>query len=203
MVKNGTFMSAIDIVPLKGPLPKQHLKDLAQLRISIFRDYPFLYDGSLAYEEKYLEPYMKSENFLLVLVFDGKKIVGASTALPLAEEHQEFQAPFIEKQLNPKEYCYFGESMLEPEYRGQGISKKFFLERENHAKSLGLPSTCFCSISRPLDHPKRPKNFYTLNEFWKKQGYKENFSLIANCSYKELGDVEETIKPLHFWIKKL
>lgn len=196
-------MNEVEIVSLKGPLPKQHLKDLARLRISIFREYPFLYDGSLSYEEKYLEPYMKSNNFLLVLVLDGKKIVGASTALPLAEEHSEFQAPFLEKKLDPKDYCYFGESMLEPEYRGQGISKQFFQKRESHAKDLGLHSTCFCTISRPKEHPKRPKDFYTLNEFWSKIGYKEEPGLVANCTYKELGDLDETVKPLHFWIKKL
>lgn len=205
MVKNGTCMKTetLNITTLKGPLPKEHLKDLARLRISIFRDYPFLYDGSLSYEEKYLEPYMKSDNFLLILVFDGKKIVGASTALPLAEEHKEFQVPFLEKNLNPGEFCYFGESMLEPEYRGKGISKHFFQERESHAKSLGLPSTCFCTINRPIDHPKRPKSFYTLNEFWKKLGYTEAENLVANCPWKELGDVEETNKPLQFWTKEL
>ncbi|KAF3363119.1 Uncharacterized protein PHSC3_000304 [Chlamydiales bacterium STE3] len=193
----------VEIVSIKGPLPKKYLKDLARLRIALFRDYPFLYDGSLAFEEKYLEPYMKSENFLLVLVFDEKKIVGASTALPLLEEHRAFQHPFIRANLNPSEFCYFGESLLDPEYRSQGIGKRFFEEREAHAHALGLPYTCFSMIDRPDNHPKRPSTAYSLKDFWRRMGYEQQHNLVANLSWKETGHLDETVKQLHFWTKKL
>jgi hypothetical protein len=31
-----------------------HLPDIARLRIEVFREYPYLYDGDRAYEERYL-----------------------------------------------------------------------------------------------------------------------------------------------------
>lgn len=194
---------AVEIVSIKGPLPQKYLKDLARLRITLFRDFPFLYDGSLAREERYLEPYMNAENFLLVLVFDDKKIVGASTALPLVDEHPLFQKPFLQANLNPADFCYFGESLLDPEYRGQGIGKRFFEEREAHARALGLPNTCFCMINRPESHPRRPINAYSLKDFWRKLGYQEHSNLYARLSWKETGELEESVKKLHFWTKTL
>ena len=39
-------LTGADILPI--------LPDLARLRIVVFRDWPYLYDGTLDYEEKYL-----------------------------------------------------------------------------------------------------------------------------------------------------
>ncbi|MEZ4608155.1 MAG: hypothetical protein R2865_15535 [Deinococcales bacterium] len=58
------------------------IPQVAALRISIFRDFPYLYDGNEAYERSYLGRYVSAQDGLLLLVFDGDKIVGASTGLP-------------------------------------------------------------------------------------------------------------------------
>ena len=36
---------------------ESYLEDLAQLRIKVFRAFPYLYDGSIDYEMSYLETY--------------------------------------------------------------------------------------------------------------------------------------------------
>ncbi|WP_394701470.1 hypothetical protein [uncultured Roseibium sp.] len=58
----------IEIRTLKGGSLKAALPALAGLRISVFRQWPYLYDGSLDYEEKYLARYADT---------DGAVIVGA------------------------------------------------------------------------------------------------------------------------------
>ena len=36
----------------------EHISDLASLRIEVFRDFPYLYDGDFEYEKKYLQTYI-------------------------------------------------------------------------------------------------------------------------------------------------
>ena len=36
------------------------LEDVARLRIAVFRTWPYLYDGDLAYEQEYLQTYRDS-----------------------------------------------------------------------------------------------------------------------------------------------
>ena len=42
---------------ITGAAVAQYLAALAVLRIEVFREWPDLYDGDVAYEERYLAPY--------------------------------------------------------------------------------------------------------------------------------------------------
>jgi len=50
-------MPNTDIHCLKGKEILPYLSELARLRIEIFKEYPYLYEGDLAYEEQYLHTY--------------------------------------------------------------------------------------------------------------------------------------------------
>ncbi|HVI35743.1 MAG TPA: hypothetical protein VM684_05905, partial [Gaiellales bacterium] len=67
---------------LTGDRLREHLPELARLRITVFRAYPYLYEGSLDYEERYLWTYAAADNSVIVGAFDGERLVGASTGLP-------------------------------------------------------------------------------------------------------------------------
>lgn len=71
------------------------VEQLAALRLCVFREFPYLYEGNEAYERRYLQTYINAPRSLCLLVKDGDAIVGASTALPLADESSEFQQPFV------------------------------------------------------------------------------------------------------------
>ena len=45
---------------------RRHLDAVAALRIDVFRDWPYLYDGSLDYERRYLRPYVDSPGAVVV-----------------------------------------------------------------------------------------------------------------------------------------
>ena len=64
-----------------------------RLRISVFRDWPYLYDGSLEYERAYLQTYRDSPGALLVGAFDGERLVGASTSTPMEDHAEAFAGP--------------------------------------------------------------------------------------------------------------
>ena len=144
--------------PLTGPEFDAAIPALANLRIRIFRAFPYLYDGDLAYEEKYLARFKAADRAFLAAAFDGDRIVGAATAAPMAGETDEFRAPFEKAGYDVSKVFYFAESLLLPEYRGHGVGHKFFDAREAHARSFGeYEFATFCSVVRPADHRRGRK----------------------------------------------
>lgn len=196
-------MSTLRLETFTGSAAKPYIPELAKLRMTIFRDFPYLYEGDLGYEEKYLSTYLTSPDYFLAIVFDGEKVVGATTAIPLAQETAEFRKPFLEKGYRLEDIFYFGESLLYPEYRGQGLGVKFFEVREARAKKYDAKLTTFCAVERLPDHPLKPPDYQPLYAFWRKRGYERRSELHTSYAWKDLGETEETHKPMVFWLKQL
>jgi len=181
-----------------------HLPEIARLRIDVFRDFPYLYDGDPAYEQEYLETYIRSPRSLAVLVLDGPNVVGVSTGIPLYDETEEFQRPFIEQGIDPANVFYCGESLLLPEFRGRGIYKIFFREREEHARRLQQFHTiCFCAVKRPYNHPLKPNGYQPLDSVWKSFGYRKEPELTTLYNWKDVHQEQEDEKTMVFWMKNL
>lgn len=182
----------------------RYIPDLARLRLQVFREWPYLYDGDEAYEQRYLETYLRSARSTVVLALDGDRAVGASTALPLSDEADYVTAPFAARGLDLTRIFYFGESVLDPAYRGQGIGVRFFEEREAHARGFGsFHTACFCAVQRPESHPARPADYVPLDAFWMKRGFAKDPDFTTGFSWRDLGEAEETEKPMAFWFKRL
>jgi len=88
----------MEIKIIHGKAIADYLPAVAALRIEVFRAFPYLYQGNLDYEQRYLQTYVNSPESLCVLVFDGRSIVGASTGVPLTDETAEVQGPFTARQ---------------------------------------------------------------------------------------------------------
>lgn len=178
--------------------------DLAQLRITVFRDFPYLYEGSVDYEKEYLKTYSNSESAFLFAVYDGSKMVGATTCIPLIDETAEVRQPFEVAGFNLNEIFYFGESILLKEYRGLGLGHRFFDEREKHAAGYGNYKTCcFCSVERGEDHPAKPADYRPNDAFWLKRGYKKEPKLQTHMAWPDIGESRSTPKKMVFWTKNL
>ena len=135
---------AAAIETLSGGAIRAVVPELARLRVEVFRDWPYLYDGDLAYERRYLAKYAGMEDATIVVARVDGRVVGASTALPLATAEKEMQRPFLDAGLDPRDWYYFGESVLEAAHRGRGIGVAFFRAREARAAALGFRRTTFC-----------------------------------------------------------
>ena len=181
--------------------------ELARLRIAVFRDFPYLYEGSIGYERAYLETYARSEKSLLFAVWDNNRMVGATTALPLLDETDEVQQPFRDAEYDLNRVFYFGESILYcPDYRGHGLGHRFFDEREAHARKLfgTYAFTCFCAVQRPANHPQRPAiDYRPLDDFWQKRGYRQEPTLQSTFRWPDIGETESTPKRMVYWMKKI
>jgi GNAT superfamily N-acetyltransferase len=194
----------ITIERLTGEAMTAALPALARLRIAVFRDWPYLYDGTLDYEENYLREFSASDGAVIVAARDGADIVGVATGAPMKHHAAEFAKPFRDAGFNIEHIFYFGESVLLASHRGRGIGHKFFDEREDHARSLRtFTHTAFCGVVRPDDHPLKPASYFKLDPFWTKRGYRKLDGIIAHFAWKDVGEDERTEKPMQFWIRPL
>lgn len=194
--------SPIRLVDLPGPDLDPWIDALGRLRITVFREFPYLYDGSLAYERDYLSIYRSCPRSQLTLALGPDDVlIGATTCMPLAEESPEFRQPFEHAGIDPAGFLFLGESIVLRDHRGGGLGGEFFARRERHARSLGLTSTTFCAVDRPADHPLRPADHRPLDAFWTRMGYTKRPELRASFSWKEIGEPTETMKSLTFWTK--
>jgi GNAT superfamily N-acetyltransferase len=191
------------VEPLTGAALEAALDDVARLRITVFRDWPYLYDGDLAYERQYLQSYRNSPRAIVVAAFDGDRLVGAATGAPLTDHAESFGAAFADSGLDLSKIFYCAESVLLPTYRGRGVGNRFFDTRETHARNHGFIKSAFCGVMRPDDHSLRPVDYAPLDPFWRKRGYQPLPGTIAQFSWKDVDQPKETLKPLQFWIRDL
>ena len=196
-------MSELAVQAFEGGAIRPHLPALAALRIEVFRAFPYLYEGSLDYERRYLESYAACDQSVVVIARDGAEVVGASTALPL-RAHGEGMGPVFQRAgIDPERVFYLGESVLRAAYRGRGIGHAFFDQREAVARRQGFSLCAFCAVERPADHPARPADYVPHDAFWQRRGYRRSPELSAHFSWRDLGDTEESEKRMVFWLKEL
>jgi GNAT superfamily N-acetyltransferase len=193
----------IRVEVLTGAALEAALEDVARLRIKVFRDWPYLYDGDLVYERNYLQTYRDSAGAVLVGAFDGNHLIGAATGTPMEDHADDFASAFAARSEDLSQIFYCAESVLLPDYRGHGIGHRFFDLREAHARALGCATSSFCAVRRPTDHPMRPENARDLGPFWRGRGYQPLEGAVVQYDWTDLGDNQQSSKPLQVWVKDL
>jgi GNAT superfamily N-acetyltransferase len=177
--------------------------NLARLRIEVFREFPYLYNGSAESEESYLSALSASKDCVVAVAEDNEHIVGCATGSALVDHHDEFAAPFRGTGYDPAQIFYCGESVLLPAYRGRGLGHKFFDLREVHARACGYRYSAFCAVIRPENHALRPQGYSPLDGFWEKRGYRKAPGVIAMFHWKEIDQTLESEHAMQFWIREL
>ncbi len=199
----------MDIQLFTGDAIQPYIRNLAKLRIEVFKEYPYLYQGDFDYEQVYLYSYIHAKNAAVVLAFDKEKVIGASTCIALNESDTFIQFPFTTRGYDVNKGVYFEESVLKKQYRKQGIGVRFFEEREKWASSYFKKKnimkgrfTTFCGINRPDTHPLRPKDYQDLERFWKNRKYKKQPHIQTQISWKEVEKEIEEFHSLTFWTRE-
>lgn len=194
---------SLTVRALTGAEMAAAIDDLARLRITVFADWPYLYDGDAAYEAGYLREFSAAPDAVLVAALDGKRIVGAATASPMWAQKPEFRVPFEVHGLDTSRLFYFGESVLPAAYRGQGIGHAFFDLREAQARACGADTATFAAVIRADDHPARPADYTPLDAFWRGRGYAPVTGLVTELAWQEHGEAAESLKPMQYWSRGL
>jgi GNAT superfamily N-acetyltransferase len=193
----------VRVETVAGAAIERYLVDLAALRIEVFREYPYLYDGSADYEERYLRSYAASPASAVALALAGDRVVGAATAMPLRGHSDDVVPPLEAAGYDPDTIYYFGESVLLPAWRGRGLGHAFFDAREAAARRGGFAIAAFCAVDRGEGHPARPAGYVPHDAFWRRRGYVRRPDIVARFSWRDLGDAEESEKPMVFWLRRL
>ena len=197
-------MAELRIETFSGADLARMLPALARLRMRVFRDWPYLYDGDAASEEEYLMAFSAARTAGLVVALDGDAAVGCSSCLGLAEETAALRAPFEDRGIDPGRVFYFGESVLLPAYRGRGVGVGFFAAREAHARAVSdCDFAAFCAVMRPAAHPLKPAGAAPLDGFWRRRGFVPYPAMVCRMAWKQVDTVGEVENRLSFWMKSL
>ncbi len=193
----------MDFRVYKGKEISAVVEDLAELRIHIFKYFPYLYEGNKVFEHEYLNKYVESDCSFLFTIWDNEKLVGATTCIALKDEAPEVIEPFEMAILDVSSIIYFGESILLNKYRNLGYGKLFMQKRVEFAQSFSwCKAVYFCSVERAENHPLKPKGYKSLHKFWSTQGFYPT-ELSTIFEWKDIGEKIETEKKMNFWMKPI
>lgn len=193
----------LQILTLKGHHITPYLSDLARLGVKIFREYPYLLEADQVDEANYGKRYAQCDSSIMVIVLDQKKVVGASTGMPLDADTEPFKNPFRDNGIPPENVFYLGESLLLPAYRGKGLYRHFFEEREKMARECNCKIVAFSAVDREPDNSKEPANYTPLDPTWLHFGYKKHTNIYTYFDWKDINETQTSSKRLVFWLKKL
>jgi GNAT superfamily N-acetyltransferase len=188
---------------LTGSAVAESLDDIALLRITIFREFPYLYDGRREEESLYLQVYAKAPDTTILTMSDSGKIIGAATGIPLRHEHQELLEPFAGTVYPLDEIYYVGELLFYPEYRNRGLGMRLLARMEEQVRSMGSYRYLTCAtVVRPDDHPLRPAAYLPINRFLTVAGFLPLSEIMTEFPWLETDGATRS-HPMNFWIKEL
>lgn len=176
------------------------LEALGIFRIEIFREYPYLYDGDMDYERRYLSRYLRTPESILAVMSDGAAIQAACTGLPFSYEDGETQEPFAGEDFS--QIYYIGEVMVRPGLRGKGIGStllKTVLALIDHDK---YQTVCLYTVDRGVDHPHRHEGYRPPDSIWQRFGFAKDEKRKACYRWKDIGQQSETDKTMSVWARK-
>lgn len=176
---------------------------LAELRIQVFGEFPYLYQGTKEFEFQYLNKYVASNCSFIYTVWDNQKLIGASSCIALSDEFEDVKDPFLKAGMDINSIIYFGESILLKAYRNQGFGKLFMEKRLEFASSFPwCKAVYFCSVERPENHPLKPIDYKNLHSFWRNQGF-EPTELSSFFEWKDIDQEIESSKKMNYWMKQI
>lgn len=187
----------ISIVTLKGEKIHAFIPELAKLRIQLFREYPYRYDGTLEYEHKYLETYVQCPESCIIVALDENTVVGAATGIPLEYEIEAFKTPYQNEEI--KNLFYVGELLLLPNYRGQAPFIPMMKAMRKEALAYHANKVVFCAVDRPINDPKAPTHYVSLERLWRYFNFRKMAEKYTFLSWKEIDEDNESPKKMIFW----
>lgn len=194
----------VELKVFQGSKLASHMQKMVELGMIVFREYPYLYEGTLSIGMSAHKPYLLAEDSLLVVAEVGNQFIGAIIGLPVAESMEEIKQIFLDHQILMDGVYYLGEIILLKEYRSKGIGHAMLQMFENAVGDLGeYRKIIFCEVDRSNSDIKRPSDYKPLNPFWEKRGYIKDQNLVTNFAWPEIGDQEKTNHPMVFWSKDI
>jgi GNAT superfamily N-acetyltransferase len=179
------------------------VNELATLRLDIFPEFPYLYQGRREDELTYLNTYAEAPDACVILACDGLTVIGAATGMPLVHEDARMRDAFAGTTIPLNEVYYVGELLFRPAYRNCGLGRKLLDGLENHIRSLGRYRTLTCAtVERPNDHPLSPLDYIPITRFLARTGFVRLSGVTTSFMWCETDGVKRD-HHMQFWINDL
>ncbi len=188
----------VQVILCQNAAIEPYIDDIARLRIEIFREYPYLYEGDYPTEANYLRKFVDVRDTMAVLLEDDGAIAGALTGLPLrCEDPQTILAPWAGEDI--ERHYYFSDALLLPAYRGHGYSTLLIDAAYRALREMGRYDTItLASIERTGVEP--PGGYRSVTELWQKLGFTAT-DKVCMIPWLDTGDDTASEKPLRFWMR--
>jgi GNAT superfamily N-acetyltransferase len=188
---------------LTGAAIADVLDDVATLRLEIFREYPYLYQGRREDELKYLGTYAEAPDACVILAYDGHAVIGAVAGMPLIHEDAQMLDAFAGTAFSLSDAYYVGELLFRPAYRNCGLGQKLLARQESYIRSLGRYRKLACAtVGRPDDHPLRPCDYISITRFLARTGFARLPGVTTHFMWRETDGIVRD-HPMQFWSKEL
>lgn len=175
---------------LKGHQIKPYSKAIVELLLTVFKEPPYLYEGTVEEYLPFVEIYANSADGIACLLFENKKLVGVVTGVPLQEMPERFRTSFGNQ---CKTMYYLGEMGLVKEYQKQKLGTLLYSEFEKQIPP-GFDTLCFCKISEPNN---------TFDPVLEKYGFVEEKKHAFEGVWRNIGELIESPHEMDFWTKQL
>ena len=188
---------------LKGAGIQGHLEEIARLRLTIFREYPYLYDGKLEYELKYLQHYAGKNEAIAIVTSYENRLAGAVTAIPLQNESKEMIALVAATSYPVERIYYIGELLFYPEYRNKGLGTRLLSRIEQHVLDQQNYDYLICTtVMRPEVHPLIPAGYVPIERFLLRSRFVKLPGVATHISWKETDGIRRDHE-MQFWVKAI
>jgi GNAT superfamily N-acetyltransferase len=188
---------------LTGTAIADGLDEVATLRLEIFREYPYLYQGRRDDELAYLGAYAAAPDACVILAYDGDAVIGAIAGMPLVHEDPEMIDAFAGITFPLDEVYYVGELLFRSAYRNGGLGQKLLVRLESHLRSLGRCRSLTCAtVERPDDHPLRPHDYIAMTRFLARTGFVRLTGVTTSFTWREIDGVKRD-HLMQFWSKSI
>lgn len=184
-----------------------YINSLAEFRIKYFREFPYLYYGSMEYEKDYLKGYLENLLTRFVIVKHNNEIVAIGTAIPLKGNFSINDDPvenFSKNGLLAWQYAYIGEVIVAEEHRGNMLATKVMKMLEDESRNMGFSGVCFLNVLRD-NHPLTPPDYKCPDELWIKMGWVKT-DIKTRYKWPTIqakGKSKEEEHELNYWIKSI
>lgn len=122
------------------------------------------------------------------------------TGIALAEETSCYIHSFC---ADPSPYFYIGEVMVRADCRRQGWGSRLLAAMMDEARAQGFSKACLYTVRRDPGHPAKPQGYRSPDSLWERFGFTKVPGCETLCPWKEIGEAQETEKPMEVWVADL
>lgn len=198
---------SVDYQIIAGKALEPWVEVIGTWRMETFQHFPYLYSGQIEQERKYMQTFVRSPSAFICVAFENEQPIGIVTASPLlADKSIAKGSPaslFAQHGLDPAHYCYLGEVIVQPAFRGRKIGQALMQLAEQELHRRKFTHACLLCVQRSEVHPLRPSVYVAPDSLWLRLGYhKTEMKLDFEWLAFEASGLDSLQKhSMEFWIK--